>query len=78
MEIVTFVHTYQAKGIAVSRQLLWRHCMQIMSGQEFADSVKAGIEAGYLRIAQVDGEFYYKLIVSIETIKEKALDTGVA
>lgn len=75
-EILTFINTYQEKQLAVSRQLLWRHCMQIMSSQEFADSVKAGIEAGYLAIKQVDGEFYYKLLVDLSVVKEKALQTG--
>lgn len=76
MEIVTFINTYQDREIAVSRQMLWRHCMQIMSGQEFADVCKAGVEAGYLRIVQSDGEFYYKLLVKISDIKEKAPQTG--
>lgn len=75
MEIMTFINTYQQQNIAVSRQLLWRHCMQIMSGQEFSDVTKAGIDAGYIQIAQRGNEFYFRLLLPLQEIKERTLGT---
>ena len=63
-EIMSFVWTYQTQGYTVTRQRLWRHCMQIMSAQEFTEAVDAGVKADYMQVAQNGTDVYYRCLLN--------------
>lgn len=67
-EVVSFIHTYQKQGHAVTMQSLYRHCFQTMSKQELEDVMETGVRAGYLELKQMGGEVYCKLLVEPEEI----------
>ncbi len=63
-EVINFLHNYQKQGLAVTQQMLYRHCFQTMSQQEFEEAVNASIKAGYVELKQGrDGKLYYFLKV---------------
>lgn len=68
MEILSFLHTYAQKGLAVSQQSLLRHCFQVMTQQEYDEAINASIKAGYIAIKQDGSEVYVTLKVKLEEV----------
>ena len=78
-ELISFLHTYEKQGLAVSQQALYRHCFQIMSQQEFDEITTSAIKAGYIELKQgPDGLVYYRLKVKPEDIGKSTLVKSVA
>lgn len=68
-EIVNYIYTYQEQGAMVYAQALLRHCMQIMSMQEFTEAQEAAIRSGYIQITdQGSGKIVYRALVSPDQI----------
>lgn len=70
-EIMSFLDTYRRAGAPVSRQMLWRHCIALMSEKEFTEVTGAAVNAGYLKIFNSNGDIYYELLVNPRDLKEK-------
>lgn len=62
-EMLVFIQTYQKENIPVTHQMLWRHCYQIMSQQEFSEVVDSAVKAGFLRIIQRGNQPVYEILV---------------
>lgn len=71
VEMLNFLMVYQQQNIAVNRQMLWRHCVQFMSIQEFQEVQRAAVDAGYLQIKEHQGDFYYLVLVDPRSINSK-------
>ena len=71
-EVLSFLDTYQKQNIPVSRRMLWRHCITMMTEKEFTEITAAAVNAGYIKLLQTaNGEPFFKLIVDLRELKEK-------
>lgn len=62
-QVVSFLDTYRKQEMAVTQQMLYRHCFQIMSEQEFTEVISSCTKAGYITVKQRDNTIYYYLNV---------------
>lgn len=73
-EVVSFLMAFKTKKMAVSQQMLYRHCFQIMSQQELSEVIEAMVKAGYLATKQTDNTIYFHLLVEPEQIGRAVAD----
>lgn len=62
-EVVKFIHTYQENKMEVTQTMLYRHCFQFMSEQEFTETINIAVKAGYLEVKQTTNGIIYRLKV---------------
>lgn len=75
-ELLSFIKTYQDRSVPVTKQLLWRFAMQIMSAQEFSESINSAVLAGYLQLTNTTEGDVYKLLVDPTTIRRTDADAA--